>query len=256
MFKSQYDIIVENHLNSLSPDYVEGLKEEFKKNQVVILEALLPDPIKRGMMAEAKVLLNEHAARRDLNMRVTEDTPRHYLSVGRDSIQAHGHLIPSFFRSPSIVKFLSEVSGEPVYRVPYEPEEFIINSQRNLGDTHGWHWDDYAFALIWIVEAPAVGDGALVEYIPHTVWDKSDPDNCVSKVLKEHTANSMYVPEGVCYLMKANTTLHRISPLTGDSKRSVIIYSYASQADLDSNDISHETMEEIYPDDTRTVAMV
>ena len=166
------------------------------------------------------------------------------------AIHENGRIIPAFFHSEVIRNFLSFLHCAEVLKVPYEPEEFIINRQQYTGDTHGWHWDDYTFALIWMVEAPKPGDGALIEYVPDTIWDKSDYENCVNKVLEANTVQSLYVPQDCCYFMKANTTLHRVSPLTGDSRRTVIVFTYASAEDL-SDAITHESMEEIYPEDTK-----
>lgn len=249
-FQEQFDAIVKSHLESHSADYIENLKEEFSKNHVVVIDSLLPGPLKAALSAEAKYLMAEEGKRRDLIMKISGNTPRHYFSVGRDRINENGKLIPAFFHSQVIRDFLTKVYGDVVYKVPYEPEEFIINRQQATGDTHGWHWDDYTFALIWMVEAPAEGCGALVEYVPHTEWDKTDFENCVNKVLEVSTVQRKYIPQDTCYFMKANTTLHQISPLTSETRRTVIIYTYASEADMTNGKISHESMEEIYPEDT------
>ncbi|MGK6311189.1 hypothetical protein ACMGEZ_28765 [Variovorax sp. DT-64] len=50
--------------------------------------------------------------------------------------------------------------------------------------------------------------------------------------------------------MKTNTTLHRVSPLTENSNRIAIIYSFATENDLIDPSIEHGTMEVIYPKDT------
>lgn len=245
----QFDLMVYNHLHYLGEERLSQLRNDFLENSVVMIDSLLPDPLKVALSAEANYLMATKGKRRDLLMKVSGNTPRHYFSVGRDSIANHGKLIPAFFHSEIIRNFLTYLHGAEVSKVPYDPEEYIINSQQHTGDTHGWHWDDYTFALIWMVEAPALDDGALIEYIPDTTWDKSDYENCVTKVLESNTIQTMYVPQDCCYFMKANTTLHRVSPLTGDSKRTVIVFTYASEEDFQ-NQITHETMEEIYPEDT------
>ncbi|MGH0593694.1 HalD/BesD family halogenase [Bacillus pretiosus] len=247
MFQENFDKLIADHLNGFSEEYTEGMKNEFMENQVVIFDSLIPEALKAGVHAEAKYLLSEHGSRRDItNVEVTGNTPRHYNIVGRDSIAENANLIPAFFNSKVIKGFLAKINNnETLHAVPYQPEEYIINSQQATGDTHGWHWDDYAFALIWVVKAPPKGDGALVEYVPNTEWDKSDPKNCVQKVLDTHKVNTLYVPEGACYLMKANTTLHRITSLIGNSQRIVIVFTYASSEDFN-KEITHETMEQIY----------
>lgn len=244
--QQQFDLIVQNHLDSLPKEYVQQLRNEFITNHVVVMDSLLPDILKTALAAEARYLLAEHGKRRDLVIKQTGNTPRNFNSVARDPIAQNGKLIPAFFESHVIKNFLTTLNNdETVHPIPYEPEEFIINSQQATGDTHGWHWDDYAFALIWIVEAPQPEYGGLLEYVPRVDWDKTDLKNCVQKVLDTHPVNKMSFAADTCYFLKSNTTLHRISPLTGGSRRTVIVFSYASDDDLKSP-ISHETMEQLF----------
>src|SRR3546814_4571113 len=48
-------------------------------------------------------------------------------------------------------------------------------SQERKGDTHGLHWGDYSFALIWILQAPPIEVGGLLQCVPHTSWNKEKP---------------------------------------------------------------------------------
>ncbi|MEB9611849.1 hypothetical protein COJ67_30560 [Bacillus thuringiensis] len=248
MFQTEFDKLVQDHLNSFSEEYITSLKNVFMENQLVILEELIPKSLIDAMSVEAKYLLLENAKRRDIIIKATGNTPRNFNVVNRDSISKKGKIIPAFFKSEVILNFLTFLNNnEPVYRIPYTPEEFIINNQQKTGDTHGWHWDDYTFALIWVIEAPKEGEGAIVEYIPNTVWDKEHPGEGLRAVLKNREIQNVYVPQGHCYFMKAGTTLHRVTPLKNDSCRTVVVFSYASEEDL-SKDISHETLGEIYED--------
>ncbi|MFP7486347.1 hypothetical protein SFC65_19475 [Priestia filamentosa] len=237
---------IKKHLESLPKDLIERKISEFKEDSFVILNDLFPQSLKDSFVYETKFLISNHHNRRDLSIKVTENSPRKFYNVNRDTIKKYGDFIPSFFNSDVVLNLLTKINNdETVHRIPYQPEEYIINSQQSVGDTHGWHWDDYTFAFIWVIDAPKEDEGALLEYIPNTTWDKSDYQNCISKVLDSHEVKSRYLPEGTCYLMKAGTTLHRITPLLKDSTRTVIVFSYASGEDL-KKEITHETMEEIY----------
>ncbi|MCR8844951.1 hypothetical protein NQ117_14815 [Paenibacillus sp. SC116] len=248
-YQAQFDGIVQEHLNQLPADAIQQMQDSFTENDVIILDCLLPEELRLEMEKEAMQILSEHGKRRDLVIKETGNTPRHFNSVGRESIAQHGKLIPAFFSSQPIQYFLSSLNnGKTVLPVPYQPEEFIINSQQATGDTHGWHWDDYTFALIWMVEAPGPNDGALIEYIPKTEWDRENAETCVQQILDTNEVKSLYVPQGCCYFMKANTTLHRVSALKNDSRRTVIVYTYASNEDLQ-KEISHETMEQIWAEE-------
>lgn len=254
-FQKQFDAIVEQHINSLPKDYLLVLQERFKNEGLAMMNDMLPQPLIAAMSAEAKYLLSENAKRRDITIKATGNTPRNFNVVNRDIIHAEGKLIPAFFKSEVLLNFLTFLNNnEPVHRIPYTPEEFIINNQQKTGDTHGWHWDDYTFALIWVIEAPKEGEGALIEYVPDTVWDKENPESGLKEVLEKREIKSLYVPKDHCYFMKAGTTLHRVTPLNNDSRRTVVVFSYASEEDM-SREISHETMGEIYEDNKELVGV-
>lgn len=241
-----FDQRLEEHNSSLSPQLQKMLKEQFKEEGVVQIEHLVPPDLAGEMHGQAKRLLNKNAKRRDLNLASTGNTPRHYRSVGRDVVRSDNGIITAFFESEVIRRYLSGIADENLNQVPYEPEEYIINSQEKLGDTHGWHWDDYAFALIWMVDAPHPLAGGRIEYVNNTAWDKLNPEKCVVDILSSRKVESIYVNSGTCYLMRANTTLHRVAPLTEETQRTVIVFTYASASDMADTSISHETMEAIY----------
>ncbi|GGK42820.1 hypothetical protein GCM10011322_32360 [Salinarimonas ramus] len=199
-------------------------------------------------MAECSRLLANEARRRETTIRESGNTPRAYLSVGRDAIARSSTIIPALFANESVRAFLSKLAGERLERVPYKPEEYILNSATASGDTHGWHWDDYAYALIFVIEAPDPFLGGRVEYMPHVEWRKEDTEQYLRGLLTSSETRSAYVKAGQCYLMKANTTLHRVTPLTGDTRRTVVVFTYASPEDMTSDSITHTSMEELYPE--------
>ena len=240
------DEIVQRHLANYPSHAREEFAEAFAREGLVRIDDLLPKELADALSEEAVHLLRHHSRRREVVLPSTGNTPRAYRSVARDVIATHGKLIPWFFHNEAIREFLSEVAGERLHKVPYEPEEFIVNSQEAIGDTHGWHFDDYTYALIWIAEAPDPFAGGRVEYIPHVSWNKEDPEGQLRELLINRKIHSMYMPAGSCYLMQTHKTLHRVSPLTDYSRRTVIVFTYANDQDLQDSDISHETMEAIY----------
>lgn len=240
---------IRGHLSSQPNQLKKLLSTEFRDSDLAVIEELLPRNLKEALHLEATGLLEASARRRDLVLEATGGTPRSYASVDRDSIFESGSIIRSFFESETVRQYLSEIAGETLHKVPYQPEEYIINSQEKSGDTHGWHWDDYTFALIWVVQAPDPLDGGRVEFVGATDWDKKNPRGALGDILVEREVKSRHIPTGCCYLMRANTTLHRVAPLTGDTRRTVIVFTYASDMDLTDPNISHETMEQIYSEE-------
>lgn len=245
---------VSNHLAALPSQFTRLLADQFASETIVQMNHLLPAALAQAMQSQALSLIGASATRRDLEVAATGNTPRAYRSVGRDTIRDDDGPITQFFESDAIRAYLSLVAGEPLHKVPYEPEEYIINSQERSGDTHGWHWDDYTFALIWVVEAPDCMSGGRVEFIPNTEWDKERPRERLEQIVTSEEIRSRYVPAGSCYLMRANTTLHRVAPLIGSTRRTVIVFTYASTADLSDASISHETMEQIYAQELERAA--
>lgn len=241
--------LVEQHLAEMPTQLNQLLQAVYLQDHVVQMDHLLPASLRDEMFTEALLLRENHAVRRDLELEVTGGTPRNYECVGRDAIKAAGQIIPDFFQSPAIRSYLTEICGEKVHCVPYQPEEYIINSQNRPADTHGWHFDDYAFALIWIVEEPGPLNGGRIEYIPHTKWDKETPKHQLEELLSRRAVNSIYIPEGSCYLMRAQTTLHRVTPILNNATRTVIVFSYASTSDLTDKSITHDTVEQIYTEE-------
>ena len=241
---------ISEHISSLRDQSKDMWKNTYSKYHVAILSGILPKDIEENFLSEARELLADNSKRREMIIKESGDTPRAYDSVGRNDIRDRGEYIPAVFDSEALRELISDVAGEELHRVPYAPEEFIINSQSQPKDTHGWHWDDYAFALIWCIDEPDPLLGGRVEYIPGIKWDKENTKEHLTSVLKSKPVTSIHLQEGECYLMKANTCLHRIAPLTKETKRTVVVMTYASTEDLTDNTITHGSMEEIYPSDT------
>ena len=111
------------------------------------------------------------------------------------------------------------------------------------GDTHGWHWDDYAFALVWVLEAPPAGAGGGLERIAGVPWHKGAVD--VDAVLAASEPERHAVSSGSVYLLRADTAMHRVAPLLCDGRRDALCFTYASASDLERS-VSHETLEQIF----------
>jgi len=242
-----FNVDVENHLNLEKVTKSIGeLKRSLESDGLVQLDNILPSNIKINLHSQAKRLIETEAQRRNLKLDATGGTRRSYVSVGRDTIKKDKGVITDFFNNPAIRDYLTKIAGKRLLPVPYKPEEYIINSQQKAGDTHGWHFDNYSFALIWIVEAPEALSGGRLEYINGVKWDKNSPRKQLIELLTSKVVKSKFIPSGSCYLMRTREVLHRVAPLTNDSKRTVIIFTYASDDDISDSSISHETMEEIY----------
>ncbi|MDW6057263.1 hypothetical protein SAZ11_03170 [Streptomyces sp. FXJ1.4098] len=65
------------------------------------------------------------------------------------------------------------------------------------------------------------------------------------KQLVNHPIYSYELQPGDIYLLRTDTTLHRVHPVEEGATRTIINMAYAAERDL-SKEISHETMEDLF----------
>jgi hypothetical protein len=203
---------------------------------------LAPDSVKSAIAGEVNHLIDTASTRRDLRFAETDNTPRRMRNVSRSEIAELGTVIREVYLLPAMLEAMGRVVGEQVHPCPYPPEQYVITFLERDGDTHGWHWDDYSFALVWVVECPPVSDGGFVQCVPGTSWDKQHP--AINRALVNRPIYSIELFPGDLYLMRTNSTLHRVYPVR-NGKRKIINMGYASTSDL-SRSFSHETMDTLW----------
>jgi hypothetical protein len=222
-----------------------SLATTFAATGYVELTEAFPASLRRTVALHVAAALKAGGRRRDLRVSVTGDSPRRYRLAGRGAIEAAGSTIPELYRSPELPELLSKIVGAPVFRVPYVPEEYLATRLELPGDTHGWHWDDYALALVWVTAAPEESAGGALELIPEVPWNKEDPR--IDHHLRTRKIHRRCPPEGAVYLLRADTTLHRVTPLRRAARREMCCLSFALEADL-ARAITHETLEQLTPE--------
>ena len=163
-------------------------------------------------------------------------------NVSAEEIRGRGGWVEALYRSPAFRQALTRVAGEPVLECPYLPEQYIITHLEQVGDTHGWHWDDYRFGVIFVVNCPPVESGGFVQCVSGTSWDKSDPQ--VFRKIIENPIRSYELRPGDLYVLRTDTTLHQVHPIM-DGSRTIVNFAYAAESDLE-REISHETMKELF----------
>ncbi|GAB2694873.1 HalD/BesD family halogenase [Nocardia thraciensis] len=208
----------------------------------VSVTSFISPEVVNTVAVEAVRLADTIAVRRDLTLAETDSTPRRMWNATRARIAEYGTVIPSAYRSSAVIDAVSRIAGEQVFACPYEPEQFVITRLERPEDTHGWHWDDYSFALVWVAECPPVVDGGFVECVPHTVWDKHRPD--VDGILRDRAVHRLEVGAGEVYLMRTKTTLHRVHPIRR-GRRTIVNMAFAAAGELCA-EVSHETMDALW----------
>jgi len=223
----------------------------FARDCWVPLGPLIASGWEDRLRREARALLDVAARRCDLTVRATGDTPRRLDLVGQAAIAAHGGLLPRLYASDATLALVAAVSGRAVTPCPYEPERFILSALSRPGDTHGWHWDDYPYALVLVLDAALPGTGGELEFVPGTVWNKNDPQ--VAAIVRRGPVRRASVRSGEAYLLRSDTTLHRVTEIGPRGVRRIAF----AMAFADANDaraVTHETTERLYGSDAATSA--
>ena len=212
-------------------DAVRDWSQRFRRFGIITLTDLIPADIRAQVRREAESLLDGFGERRDLRLATTGYTRRSMTVVPSERIAEHGGIIPSFYRSPALTQALESITGEALHPCPKTDEEFLISRHEKAGDTHGWHWGDYSFALIWVLVAPEIEAGGLLQCVPHTNWDKTAPG--IMRYLRDNPINTYHFESGDVYFLRTDTTLHRTIPLVKDTTRIMLNMTWGSSGDLD-----------------------
>ncbi|TAM59203.1 hypothetical protein EPN52_08955 [bacterium] len=231
------------HLRALTSSKMEELRAQFRAESWVLLGRLLPEAWEQRVRREAWDVLERRGVQRDISVPETGHSPRRLRNVRQREIAAETEILPRLYYAGALRTLVAEIAGSPAELCPFAPERFVLASMSRVGDTHGWHWDDYAYALVYLIDAPPVGAGAEVEYLPGVAWEKQQP--CVQEHLAAGRVRKRRVESGEAYLLRGDTTLHRVAPLERDATRVVCAMAYAHPDDL-TRAITHETTEAFY----------
>jgi hypothetical protein len=244
--QAQVDSELASHLETLSGEATfERWREQYLTEGLVKVREICPPGLWLRFTAEAYALLERYSVRQDVRVATTGNSPRRLISVRRSYIDQHGSIIPALYRSTVLHRFLANITQDPVLICPYEDEQFVISFLGQPGDTHGWHWDDYSFGLVWIVESPPPEQGGFVQCVANTRWDKDDPK--LWSAFIGNSIRSYAFASGDLYFLRSHSTLHRVYPLRENSRRIIVNMAWASAADFD-RQITHETTEAVYTD--------
>lgn len=235
--------IVEHLRNNVDNEQFWVSRKSFYEAGFALVSYLLPDDVKERVAEEVREILDLQSVRRDLRLAETSDSPRYMRNVTATDIRAHDGVTVDLYQSSAFRSALASIAGEEVLECPYEPEHYVVTHLERPGDTHGWHWDDYSFGVILVIDCPPVEYGGFVQTVPNTRWDKKNPQ--VFDQLVNNPTYSHELRPGDIYLLRTDTTLHRVHPLEEGAKRTIINMAYAAERDL-TKEITHETMEDLF----------
>ncbi|KUF18899.1 HalD/BesD family halogenase [Streptomyces silvensis] len=222
---------------------IPALRQSYQQSDFAEIPAFMPDDVFHSTLRELEELFHHQSHRREVHIEQSGGTPRRFNTLARDVIAQGSSVIPAVFASPAMRAALEEIVGEKVLPVPYEPEQYIATRLHETSDVHGWHWDDYTWALVWIFKMPDEGHGGSLEYVKGVPWEPENPRVeeyvATGPVIRRHPA------AGSAYLLKAGSALHRVSPLSCAAERMMVCFSFASTTDLE-DERSHESIQALF----------
>lgn len=203
------------------------------------INELVPDPITKAVRSEVHSLVDAHAVRRDLLIDTTGNSPRYMSTVPQRFIEENGAVIRTIYESDAVKEYLGAIARDGL-KPSIKEENYIIAKLEKRGDTHGWHWGDYPYTLIWIIEAPTMEHGGLLQCIPHTAWDKRNPR--INWYIAANPIKSYFHNAGEVYFLKSDTTLHRVTPMETEGTIRIILNTCWASVKDDRGDFVHETL--------------
>ncbi len=218
----------------LSPAYqdaarLETLKHEFLRRDYVKLPNLLTDAAFAVLRAEAQRV--EISARQRSFLMEGYETPRELKTLGGSRISEESPILASIYSNEILKATLQTIAGAAIHPCLHADEFIVLNYLTHSGETHGWHLDDPAYALIVLLEAPAPEAGGLLELIKDwgSICERAGeaPRNHVDHVVElcraARRVEVKHHAAGDAYLLRADRVLHRVTELTREGARRVVI---------------------------------
>jgi hypothetical protein len=235
--------IASHYAANVTPEFLRLKRHALMREGYIKLTELLPRTLMEAVRRDVKQIVDCAARRIDILVEQTGNSPRKMSTVNFADITKYGKLVPDLYYARPMRQLLNNIAGHPVINCDFESERLTITKQEKPGDTHGWHWGDYQYALIFIVEAPPIDAGGMLQCVPHTIWNKQDPQ--VHRLLCENPIRTYHHETGDIYFFRTDTTLHRTYPLERECTRIILNFTFGGPDDLNKSK-THETMAAIY----------
>lgn len=207
-----------------------GYIADFEAGGLVNVKGLLPEDMWQQLADETNGIINDYGIKRNLTLEQSDNTRRALTTVGNTPCRENGPCMSAIYDSAEFHRFLSTIAGERVSMFPNPVEQLAVSLLTEPGDTHGWHWDDCSFALIWMIESPPPSFGGFTQCVPNTGHEKGRTN--IFELLTKYPIQSHYFPQGSFYFFRSGTSLHQVHPLVKPARRLIINMDFVSDADL------------------------
>lgn len=173
----------------------------------------------------------ERIAYLDAAPELPEDHPRNqphpclYHQVLNYQIANNSPLRQIYYWQP-LTDFLGELCGYDTFYRSDCPHLALTAKVAGEGDTDGWHFDTNDVVFTLLLQAPEAG--GVFEYAPHVRSETDERYDAVEAVLADPDRLAVRPPMAVGNLVvfKGDLSLHRVTPVEGQRKRIVGLFSY------------------------------
>ena len=141
-------------------------------------------------------------------------------SVSRHTIDSHAPIIAELYRSPALLRFLEQLTGERLQLSPAEdPHAYALYFYTKPGDHIGWHYDTsyYAGRRYTLLFGVIDRSSCKLDYELHT----REPGVAM-------VPGSIQIPAGGLVVFDGDKLRHRITPLGEGEMRVSLTFEYVT----------------------------
>jgi hypothetical protein len=233
------------------PDLVADLRDRLAHDGVCELPGFVRPQAVSEAVAEALVLAEDwfatdeqHSAYFEpIDPSAAHDDPRGirlrsskkqiaYDQIPRDSG------VRRLYESEQTVRFIAGLLGlNQLYRLD-DPLAALGYAYMEQGDTLAWHFDRSEFAVTLMLQA--ADDGGAFEYVPNVRSDDDERPQLVAAVLDGDRSQviSLEPQPGTLTLFRGRRSLHRVSPVLGETVRVNAVLAYGGRPGMRLNELT------------------
>jgi hypothetical protein len=142
------------------------------------------------------------------------------------------------YESEQAMRFVAAVLGlDELHRLD-DPLAALGYAYMEPGDTLAWHFDRSEFAVTLMLQA--ADDGGAFEYVPNVRSDDDERPQLVAAVLDGDRSQviALEPQPGTLTLFRGRRSLHRVSPVLGDTVRVNAVLAYGDRPGMRLNELT------------------
>ena len=232
------------------PDFAADCKRRLDEDEILLLRGFFtPESIEQAAAESAVLEEYAHYSNATSNVYLTkgdssipDDHPYNRPVVSNkgliaDDLIATDSTLREIYDDPEFREFIRIVLGLPaVYPYPDRLQSIVI-SVAGEGMELGWHFDTSASSITMLLQAPEAG--GVFEYVPG-LRDADSGDMGFEEVALvlagEFPTTTLDTAPGDLALFRGRNSLHRVTPVTGQTTRSVAIFAFNEVPDISLSD--------------------